>query len=42
MGDQIEIDPDLRVFSGVKLLISLNRNWLAGDIIEAAEYLRIW
>jgi hypothetical protein len=38
----MKIDPDLRVFSGAKLLISPNRNWLAGDIIEAAEYLRIW
>jgi hypothetical protein len=31
-----------RVFSGVKLLISPNRNRLVGDIIEAAECLRIW
>jgi hypothetical protein len=30
-----------RLFSGVKLLISPNRNRLADDIIEAAECLRI-
>ena len=30
------------VFSGVKLLISPNRNRLADDIIKTAEYLRIW
>jgi hypothetical protein len=31
-----------RLFSGVELLISPNRNRPADDIIEAAECLRIW
>jgi hypothetical protein len=31
-----------RIFSRVKQLISPNHNQLAGDIIEAAECLRIW
>ena len=31
-----------RVFSGIKLMISLNRNRLEEDIIEAIECLNRW
>ena len=31
-----------RVFGNTKELITLERNWLAEDIIEASEYLKNW